>query len=164
MRIHLLRHGDAADLAPNGPHTDEERPLTKAGIEKLERACEAYAELIGEPDRIVSSPLLRARESARILAAATQFGAEIEQNPILVPGGEPRDCLELLRTDPVESVVLVGHEPHLGFLLGLLLTGSEQQAIPLKKGMLVGVELESPRSLFARLLFALSQRAARGLA
>lgn len=161
MRIYLLRHGDAADLGPNG---DDERPLTKAGIEKLTAACRTYAVLIGEPERIVSSPLLRARQTAAILAEACGYRGEAEQDPILVPGGEPGLALELLRVEPVDSIVLVGHEPHLGSLFGLLLTGSEQHAVPLKKGMLVGLEMETPRSLVARLLFALSQRAARELA
>jgi phosphohistidine phosphatase SixA len=59
---------------------------------------------------------------------------------------------------------VVGHEPNLGYLLGLLLTGHPRQPIPLKKGMLVGVETESGASLIAALRFSLTQKAAAQLA
>ena len=61
------------------------------------------------------------------------------------------------------SIAVVGHEPHLGYLLGLLVTGHPRQPIPLKKGMLVGVETLSSASLVGNLRFALSQRAAGAL-
>jgi phosphohistidine phosphatase len=133
MLIHLLRHGDAADLASDGAHTDDERPLTKDGTEKLRRAAKIYARIIGRVDRILSSPLLRAKESAEILAAALDFERKIEESDLLVPGASPRAIVDALRGDVLEgleSVVLVGHEPHLGGTLGLLLSGSERVEIP----------------------------------
>jgi phosphohistidine phosphatase len=160
MLLLLLRHGDAAEIAPGGPHRDEERPLTGPGVAKLKEACACTARLIGRIDRIVASPLLRARQSAEILATAVRFEGQIERNASLVPGARPTDMLDEL-ADAAGTVALVGHEPHLGSLLGLLLTGSPDAAIPLKKGMLVGVDVE--RGGLGRLQFALSQRAAREL-
>ena len=58
---------------------------------------------------------------------------------------------------------MVGHEPHLGCLLGLLLTGSERTSLPFKKGMLVGVDLDSRSSLLGRLIVAMSTRIAASL-
>jgi phosphohistidine phosphatase len=166
MLIHLLRHGDAVDLASDGPHTDEERPLTKDGTEKLRRAAKVYARIIGRVDRILSSPLRRAKESAEILAAALDFERKIEESDLLVPGAQPRAIIDALRGDVLEgleSVVLVGHEPHLGATLGLLLSGSERVEVPLRKGMLIGVDVETPRAMTGRLVFALSQKVARDL-
>jgi phosphohistidine phosphatase SixA len=72
--------------------------------------------------------------------------------------------LEIEALSQTKSVALVGHEPHLGYLLGALLTGHPRHPIPLKKGMLVGVETETSASLVAALRFALSSKLAGELA
>ena len=59
--------------------------------------------------------------------------------------------------DGVEAIALVGHEPHLGDLLGLLLSGNERVSIPLSKGMLAAVELNDAKVMLGRLLFVLPQ-------
>lgn len=167
MLVYLLRHGDAEDLGAEGPRTDEERALTAAGVDKLKSACALYKKAVKDPDRIVSSPLVRALESAKILAEALHHGREIERSELLVPSARPVRALELLQGELVPgtaAVVLVGHEPHLGNLLGLLLTGSDRACVPFKKGMLIGVELDSDLSTPARLLFCMTQKQAGKLA
>ena len=160
MRIFLLRHGIAAGLSAGGPRTDNERPLTSKGVEELREACQRYALHLPTPDKIVSSPLLRARQTAEIVARAVRYAGTLEQSPALVPGARPPSILDALQGEALsgKSVMLVGHEPHLGGLLGLLVTGSEQVAIPLKKAMLVGVEVEAPRSMLGRLVLCLSPK------
>ena len=71
--------------------------------------------------------------------------------------------LESLLLEGTGSVSLIGHEPHLGCLLGVLLTGQERLSIPLKKGMLVGLRTSGSTSLVASLRFCLSQKAAAAI-
>jgi phosphohistidine phosphatase len=167
MMVYLLRHGDAEDLGPEGPRTDEERTLTAAGVDKLKSACALYKKAVKDPDRIVSSPLVRAVESAKILAEALHHGREVERSELLVPSARPVRALELLQGELASgtgAVALVGHEPHLGNLLGLLLTCSDRTSMPFKKGMLIGVELDSDLSMPGRLLFCMTQKLAGKLA
>ena len=165
MRIFLLRHGIAARLSTGGPRTDDERPLTAEGREKMTEASNYYARHLPIPDKIISSPLLRARQTAEILSRAVEYKGVIEESPVLAPGARPASILDILQGDGlagVGSVVLVGHEPHLGSLLGLLLTGSEQVSLPLRKGMISGVEVSEPLSMLGRLVLCLSGKSTGG--
>lgn len=166
MLVYMLRHGDAEDLGPSGPRTDEERALTPEGTARLKAACSFYRRAIKDPDRIVSSPLVRAQESARILAAALGYARDLDSDNLLVPSARPVRTLELLQCDLAAgtgTIVLVGHEPHLGNLLGLLLTGSDRSSVPFKKGMLIGVELDSNLGMLGRLVFCMPQKLAAKL-
>ncbi|MCA8964289.1 MAG: phosphohistidine phosphatase SixA [Planctomycetes bacterium] len=164
MLIHLVRHGIAADVAVGG--RDEDRELTEEGVAKLRRAGKAWRELV-EPTEIWSSPLRRAQQTAAILAKAVRFDGEVRT----VDGLRPEDPvlevvqqLEQALQAGTVSVVLVGHEPHLGCLLGYLLHGREHAAIPLRKGMLATVETLSATSVQGRLRVVLGQRTAARLA
>ena len=164
MLIYLLRHGIAED-GGNGMR-DEDRALTDEGWKKLRRSTAAWREVVEPPQVVFSSPLRRARETASVLVEALGGPAELRIDDALVPSAPPALAMSLLEAEQhsgTGSVAVVGHEPHLGYLLGLLLTGHPRQPIPLKKGMLVAVETESAASLIASLRFALSQRAAGAL-
>lgn len=162
MRIFLLRHGDAAGLGTESAQSDDERPLTDTGRTLLANACSRYAPHLGTVDKVIASPFLRARQSAEELAQATGFDGTVEGNELLTPGARPTALLDELQAEAwseVGTVALVGHEPHLGNLLGLLLTGSEQVSIPLQKGMLVGVQVSEPQTMLGRLVLTLTQNA-----
>lgn len=165
MWIYLLRHGNAEDHAPDLP--DEDRALTEEGKKRLRRAAPTWQRLVDAPDVIVTSPLRRARETAEVLVDAVRFAGNLRIDNALVPGATPSLAVTLIEAELLAgtgSIALVGHEPHLGHLLGALLTGQPRVAVPLKKGMLVGLEAESATSALATLRFALSQRAAARLA
>lgn len=160
MLVYLLRHGIAEDHHPGG---DAARELTAEGSAKLQRAGPAWRRVAASPTRVYTSPLRRAVQTAELFALATCYTGTIATERMLAPDEDPRDALALLlgeRKQDTPSIALVGHEPHLGTLLGLLLTGSKHAAVPLKKGMLVALELRSSASAIAELRFALSQRAA----
>lgn len=162
--VHLVRHGVAED--PRIGQSDAERALTPEGIEKLQRASSSWRRAIGRLDRVVSSPLRRAQETARILAVALEHKDPVEVNPCLVPEADPELALELvheLRSAGCHSVALVGHEPHMGCLLALLLTGNPRVTLPFKKGMVAAVELPHATSLLGQLRWCLSTRAAADL-
>ena len=162
--VHLMRHGVAED--PRLGQSDADRALTPEGIDKLQRAAPSWRRATGKVDRIVSSPLRRAQETARILAVALEHKEPVVVNPCLVPEADPELALELvheLRAAGCRSIALVGHEPHMGCLLGLLLTGSPRVALPFKKGMVAAVELPHAASLVGQLRWCLSTRAAADL-
>lgn len=164
MWIYLLRHGIAEDHRPG--LADEDRALTDVGRQRLERAGAAWRELVPTPDIVVTSPLKRARQTADAFVAAVGFDADVRVDEGLVPGARTADAVTLLEGELLSrtgSVALIGHEPHLGYLLGSLVSGDPRLSIPLKKGMLVGLQTESTTTLVAGLRFALSQKAAARL-
>ncbi len=166
MHAYLLRHGESHDFAPDGGFQDEQRELTSKGIERLHVACKSYAQLMIQPDRILHSPLARARQTAEILAQHTNFAGDMVSHDGLTPGANPARTVDVLQgelLDGVEAIALVGHQPHLGDLLGLLLFGNVRASLPLSKGMLAAAELIDPQVMLGRLLWILPQRAGKRL-
>ena len=164
MHIYLLRHGVAADAGPGV--ADHERALTEDGWSRLRRAAPAWRRLVEPPQVVLVSPLRRAQETAQVFVEAVKFRGELRTDEALAPTAAPSLALNLLEIEALSqtrSVALIGHEPHLGYLLGTLLTGHPRQPVPLKKGMLVAVETESAASLVAALRFALSGKSAAEL-
>lgn len=165
MHIYLLRHGDAASLAPDGSHDDERRQLTSDGIEKLRNACGVYSRMIEPPQQIMHSPLIRARQSAEILLAATapEQVDLLSESSELRPGGRAARVVDMLQTEFLngcESMVLVGHEPLLGDLLGVLISGNDRFSLPMGKGMLASIRMTEPQVMIGRMMAMVSQSAA----
>lgn len=165
MLVYLLRHGRAADSDPRQPRSDEARPLTADGEQRLRRAMRVYRMLMTVPEVVFTSPLVRARRTAEILLEELDSNGDaaprLQETGMLTPAAAPSQAVQLLQGELLDdrmAVALVGHEPHLGALLGLLLTGSDHHAVPLKKGMLVAVEVDQPQTMLARLQFVLPQR------
>ena len=164
MWIYLLRHGRAEEGIGM---VDEQRALTPEGWVKLRAAAPVWRRLMGPLELALVSPLRRAQETASVLLDAMSGQPEVRITAALAPHGDPNDALAMVSEAAragTGSAALVGHEPHLGSLLGLLLTGSPRHAIPLKKGMLVAVELPETASMIGELRWSLSQRAAAALA
>ncbi len=161
MIVYLLRHGIAEDRALTGG--DAARCLTSDGVARLERATRGWQRVVGPVDRVLTSPLARARQTAAIFQRSIAPQAAMDVEALLEPSARALHLLENLQgwaAQNTAGIACVGHEPHLGSLLGLLLTGSERTCIPFKKGMLVAVEIDSCASMLGRLIAALSQRIA----
>ncbi len=119
VRLYLVRHAKAA---PGDP--DELRPLTPEGREQARLLGERLA---GErPDAVVTSPLLRARETAEVLARAC--GLEAVPDERLAPGATSGDA-RLAAAGLGERIVLVGHQPDFGRIAAAL-TGDEEPPFP----------------------------------
>jgi phosphohistidine phosphatase len=164
VHIYLLRHGIAEDAAPGVP--DHDRALTDDGWKRLRKAAAVWRTLVPTPDVVMVSPLRRALQTAEVFAEAVGFTGELRVADALVPNGAPSVALSMLEAEALSqtgAVAVIGHEPHLGVLLGTLLTGHPRQSVPLKKGMLVAVETESSASMLGTLRFALSQKVASQL-
>jgi phosphohistidine phosphatase len=133
MRIILFRHGPAGKRDAERWPDDGQRPLTARGTERSTLAARGLVRLEPGITSVLTSPLARAKQTAELLAEAIGSGVRIEFLDGLAPGQSPRAVLQrLARFDAAESAVLVGHEPDLGQLAGLLLFEAPA-TLPLKK-------------------------------
>ena len=145
MNLYILRHGIATDPDVPGFAKDAERPLTPEGKRKLRQVADAMEALELSFDLILSSPYLRARQTAEVIAEALKERKRLELSDSLTPGGSPRKLVELLNhlQPSPESVLLVGHEPYLSSLISLLVSGDGGFAVVMKKGGLCKLSTES---------------------
>jgi phosphohistidine phosphatase len=144
----LLRHGIAEERSPDRP--DAGRALTEAGRRRTRAVLERAVALQLTAQRLVSSPLTRALQTAE-LAVGTALAGRLEVAEALAPGADP---FPLLRSwwaaasgQPPERLLLVGHEPDLG-LLAARLIGAEPGAITLKKAGLALLQIPDPATTF----------------
>jgi phosphohistidine phosphatase len=135
MDIYIIRHAIAVDEGTSGYEDDSQRPLTDKGRKKMRQIAKGLRSLGVEFDLVLSSPYARARETAEIVADVFKIKKKVAFTDNLIPTGEP-DLLiaELNEKDSMQSIALVGHEPHLSNLVGLLTTDGKQLEVTLKKG------------------------------
>lgn len=166
MNIHLLRHGIAAPLAQENDFRDEKRRLTPEGELKLRRAAQGLKLLQVSFDLIISSPLIRAKETAEIVAEVLKFKPAIEIWDELEPEGTAESvCLRLRAHLEKGSLLLVGHQPSIGTLASYLLTGDSSRSLPFKKGSIFSLEMtELPPVGIGNLNWMLSSRMLRQIA
>jgi phosphohistidine phosphatase len=135
MDLYIVRHAIAVERGDAAFPSDDDRPLSPEGIHKFRLAARGLSELGMKLDRIVSSPLLRARQTAEILKEVAAKRAEINTAKELRPDAPFDGTLEAVNRYRDESIAIVGHEPHLsGFTSFLLVGGGELAAIEFKKG------------------------------
>ena len=144
MRVILFRHGPAGDRDAGRWPDDRLRPLTARGESRTRRAARGMLRLEGEVHALLTSPLVRCMRSAEILAQEAEMSRSPEALDALAPRGSWRDViLRLGEESPEATVVLVGHEPDLGKLAGVLLFGAPA-AMALKKAGGCSIEFEAP--------------------
>ena len=141
--IFLVRHGLAEDRSTSG--RDEDRLLTRDGVEKMQRAAAGLAWLDVKPDAIWSSPLRRALQTAELVRDAIAPGIELATEPRLRPEADVDTMLHGLQASSgVQALMLVGHEPTISALASALLTGSTSGArMPFKPGSVLAIEFAS---------------------
>jgi phosphohistidine phosphatase len=140
MEIWILRHAKAEEGGPGTP--DEERALTAAARKRMQDAARTIARMKPRFDAILTSPLRRARQTAEPVARALGRRAKLVETEALYPGSDPKEILRGVEERKLGRVLLVGHMPHLGYLLGYLLTGRVNVPIEMKKGALARVEFD----------------------
>jgi phosphohistidine phosphatase len=137
-RVYLLRHGKAAD---SGYASDEDRPLTDEGRERMRRNAVALARAAGAPPRAwLCSPLVRAVQTCEIALAAFESEGPVEITRALLPSASVGALSELIDRRSEKSLVLVGHEPLLSETAAHLL-GRASLGAPFKKGAVIAVDL-----------------------
>lgn len=136
MKLLLVRHAIAEDAAifSAAGDSDAQRPLTEIGRKKMRKGANRLRSQLERIDLLACSPLLRARETAEIIARA--FGdLPVVERPELDYRYPPEDVVSWLAGCPVEGqVVVVGHEPQLSLLAGLLLAGEPRPLVAFRKG------------------------------
>jgi phosphohistidine phosphatase len=141
MELYLLRHGIAEDASPGT--RDEDRKLTDEGREKLRRTLRLAARIGVKPALILTSPLVRAAETAEIAAKALGYDRDLVRTNVLVPDAQPRDVWSEIRTLRDEGqLLLASHNPLCASLAGYLL-GTPELSIAFRKGALLRVDFAS---------------------
>lgn len=136
MRLILLRHGRAGEQDKERWPDDRKRPLTKGGKKRLVRAAKGLARA-GIPEQVKAAPSTRTMETADVMHEHAGW-PKPEKEKLLNDGAEPQkmiDKLNDMHERGVQSVALVGHEPHLSALASYMLTGDPlNSGTSLKKG------------------------------
>lgn len=149
MRVILFRHGIAHDTADPACPVDPERALTDEGRKKTKKAARGLQRVGIAPTRIVSSPWLRAKQTAEIVAEVFGLPAErIVYSEAMLPQAAPYAVFQALHAfaGVDEEIVCVGHSPHLDRALALAITGEKVPVTTLKKAGAALLELdELPR-------------------
>ena len=144
MELYLLRHGKAFDIGAGGAQDDFSRALTEKGIEEMESEARAMRRLGVKPDLIVSSPLVRATETAQIVAKRLGLKKVLLKSELLSPGLDLSGLRTLVdQYDAAESIMLVGHEPDLSAVIGDLM-GARGESVEMKKGGLALLSFARP--------------------
>jgi phosphohistidine phosphatase len=135
MNLFIVRHAIAAEPGSTGFADDSQRPLTEKGRTKMHAIAKGLRALDVNLDLILSSPYLRARETADILAEVFNMRARPSLNENLSPMGDIDHLIgEIKASSSVENLAVVGHEPSMSTLIGMLLAGTPGLLVDMKKG------------------------------
>ena len=165
MELLLVRHGIAADRDASEWADDAGRPLTEEGIARFRKAAKGLGSLVPKVDALLTSPLIRAVQTANILHEVLGWPGPRERQE-LEPGTSPKELAGTLTAFAgAEAVALVGHEPDLSELASYLLTGDgDAVAIELKKGGVISLGIDgAPEPGRAVFYWAIPPRALRGI-
>jgi len=167
MNLYFMRHGIAVDRADSGAGSgDRERQLTPKGIKRMNKAAKGLVALSLSFERILTSPLERARQTAKIVAEILQLEDRVEEIEQLSPEQSAQDLLSgLVAYSGKKEILLVGHEPQLSSTISVLLSGTSGAVIRLKKGGLCCLQVDGlPPRESAVLHWALTPKQLRQLA
>lgn len=132
LELYLVRHGLAEERGENYPD-DSKRPLTPEGIARLRKEAKALDNLDVTFEQILSSPLVRAKQTAEVIAEVMKSKPPVAFSDSLTPAGTPAAVIQELGGHMKKaSIALVGHEPNIGELAAHLI--GSKVALPFKKG------------------------------
>jgi phosphohistidine phosphatase len=118
MKLYVMRHGPAEDQAADG--LDSSRALTAPGRDRTRQVAKRLAEMGESPRSIVSSPLVRALQTAEIVYTVAPAEAPVEANSALAPRGPAHDFVRFCASKSRKRLMVVGHEPDLSLLVAQL--------------------------------------------
>jgi phosphohistidine phosphatase SixA len=154
MIVYFLRHADAEPDAAR----DFDRKLTPKGLEQAEKAGKFLVRLGLIPSLILASPVVRARQTAKIVSQRLGDAGLVE-GPWLACGMSPESCLrELAAYEQNESVMLVGHEPDFSGTIATLIGLSDPDHLNIRKASLTAVDLPALSPGAGQLQFLLPSR------
>jgi len=139
MEVYLIRHGIAVGIGEEGVSRDEARMLSKRGQTRTRQAARGLREVARTPERIFSSPLVRAVETAEIIREEMAPDCTVEHTALLAFEASARKVVTWLGTLAGDPVVLVGHMPNIAELASVLLAGDTVVDIAFKKAAACGI-------------------------
>ncbi len=144
MNLFILRHGLAVEPGTHRLSSDSERALTPKGRKKVGEVARAMKALELSFDLILTSPYVRAKQTAGIVAKELHALKVLDLADELKPGGSMEKLIERVREaeGSPESVLVVGHEPYLSSLISLLVFGETGAGITMKKAALCKLNAE----------------------
>jgi len=128
MKVYLVRHAIAHERSRARWPNDAMRPLTAAGKQRFRKAARGLARLLPKSALLLTSPFVRARDTALILARVAKLRSPVKA-PELASGKPAREAFELLRSRKKAAIVLVGHEPGMSGIGALLVGGADFEAL-----------------------------------
>jgi len=141
FELYLIRHGVAEERGDAWPD-DTKRPLTENGMSRLRKEARGLARLAVSLDIVVTSPLVRTRQTAEIVAAAFDPRPHVVLSEALAPGGTFQAVVaELEKHARKTRIALVGHEPGIGELAARLI--GARQPIEFKKGAICRIDVDA---------------------
>jgi phosphohistidine phosphatase len=150
VRVYVMRHGPAEDAALSG--RDSDRALTANGRARVQRVAQELVRRAETPRLILSSPLVRALQTAEIVAALAEPEQGVTIHPALSPGGDSARLVQDLLQKGARRVMLVGHEPDLSGLVTTLVPGLGLGS--LEKAMVVGLRLAEGEAVERRFILS----------
>jgi phosphohistidine phosphatase len=163
VELYIVRHAIAAERGPEWPD-DAKRPLTDRGIDRFKEVVAGLAALDLELEIVVTSPLVRAKQTAEYLVKGLSPAPSLAAAAALAPGHTPGETMDEVarRAGGRSRVAIVGHEPDLGRLAAHLL--GARRAVPFKKGGVCRIDLDTFASRGGRLIWFAPPRVLRKLA
>jgi phosphohistidine phosphatase len=144
MFLYLIRHAEAVPRDPGGSVSDTARPLTPGGHDQARRLGEAFRRLGVPLSHLLTSPLVRSRETAEdFLVAVGRPGLAVTECAELAPGRPSKKLARFLRGLEGEHVAAVGHEPDLGVHAAWLI-GSRRAQMEFAKGGAACIHCDGP--------------------
>ena len=161
MRLYIVRHGIAIDPTDPKSPADPKRALTSEGVKKTGQAMRGLRALGVEPEAMLTSPYVRAVQTAELAAEALGFAADkIKRTDALLPGTPPADLFRELAKLRADSVMCFGHAPHLDLAIAHGL-GLRSPITELKKAGAACLELETLSPARGTLVWVFTSRALR---
>ena len=140
LELYLIRHGVAAERGEDFPD-DSKRPLTNGGISRLRKEAKALDAIGVAIDHIITSPLVRTKQTADIFAESLKSKPSVSQSDALAPAGTTTAVVqELAKHMRKGRIALVGHEPNIGELAARLI--GARMPLEFKKGAICRIDFE----------------------
>ena len=163
MEIYFVRHGIAVPSSDEYP--DADRPLTEEGKVKVRKAAKGLRLFADRFDRIYHSPLLRAVQTAELIAEESDCAETLEETKLALPAAKPKALLNFIGLFPsLNRIMIVGHEPNISITASYLL-GTEKPVIEFKKGAICRIDIGQEQAFgLGQLIWHLTPKMLRKLA
>jgi phosphohistidine phosphatase len=161
MLLCLMRHGIAIDHADPACPPDPERPLTQKGMERTRAAARGLRTLGIQPNLVLSSPYLRAMQTAEIACIVLEISVNnIRQTEALLPGASPRMLFEELSKSKADEAICFGHAPNLDEVIASAVHASKGFT-ELRKAGAAYLEMDPLQPVDGRMIWLMTSRALR---